>query len=299
MPSVIDRIAAPLYVPATSPERFPKAINSCADAVIIDLEDAVAASMKDSAREVLRRELPVLMAAQGNLPGNKTAVGIRINSAATDLMDEDVRLLASIRQYLDFVVLPEVQSADDLVKLRDLLEPSEIPSPLPVVALIESSLGLLNAAAIAEFPSVRRLGLGAADLSKEWEVEPSPEETEFDFARQMLVVASRAARLVGPLDNPHMNVQDTEGLTRRVYAIAGLGMKGKQCIHPKQTETVLRTFLISTEEHARLTSIVKAFEEAEKRGVSSIQMHGGDFVDYPVYYRAKKQIAIYDEKHGA
>lgn len=302
MPTPIDRIAAPLFVPASHPERFLKAVTSGADAVIIDLEDAVAASEKDSAREVLRHALPDLAAARqerfDGQPGKTVALGVRINSATTDLMPSDVEMIAATREHLDYVVLPEVQGTEDLQKLQDLLEAQGVSEVPPVVALIESSRGLLNATAIAEHPTVRRLALGSADLSKEWEIEPSSDEAEFDIARQTLVIASRAAGLVGPLDNPHMNVRDPEGLARRVTAIAQLGMKGKQCIHPNQTETVLNTFLISNAEYGRLEELVRIFEASEKEGVSSIQLNDGSFVDYPVYHRAVQQIIAYEKTYG-
>lgn len=301
--SRIDRIAAPLFVPANRPDRFIKAVTSGADAVILDLEDAVAASEKEAAREVLRRELPPLTAAQQELtdgePGKNVAIGVRINSAGTELMPSDVELLRSANDRLDYVVIPEVQDVRDLEKFQTLLGEVEIARRLPIVALIESSRGLLNAAAIAEFPTVRRLALGSADLSKEWEIEPSIDESEFDYARQTLVVASRAARLVGPLDNPHMNVRDSEGITRRVTAIRKLGMKGKQCIHPDQISTVSSGFAVSVDEYERLTELVRLFEDAETRGVSSIRMEDGSFVDYPIYYRAVEQIAAHEQSQRA
>lgn len=306
--TVLDAVVSPLFVPATRPERFAKALNSGADAVIIDLEDAVALSEKSSARRILREQVPKLEA--------RTPLGLRTNAANTEHLGEDAALAAELAPHLDFLVLPEVQGTGDVRRLEELLavaakssgEPAddvaenmEADSPargagvvLPLLALIESSAGLLAAPAVAQLPVVRRLALGAADLSEEWEVEPSLEEREFDVARQHLVIASRAAGLNGPIDSPHMNVRDTEGLRRRVAAAAGLGVKGKLCIHPGQVSMVQEAFLISTEEHARLRELMDTFEQAEAVGNSSVRLPGGGFVDYPVYRRAAKQVAAYE-----
>ena len=290
-PAELDRIAAPLFVPATHPERFGKALNSMADSVIIDLEDAVAVSEKEAARDVLSREV-------SRLPPHRQLLGVRVNGAGTDEIDRDSELVDELGDRLDFVVLPEARSTDDLQRLQELLTGTSPQSSLPVLALIESSQGLLNAPSIAQFPIVKRLALGAADLSEEWEIEPSPEETEFDYARQQLVVASRAAGLRGPIDSPHMNVRDADGLKRRLLAVLRLGMKGKLCIHPKQVEPVLRNFVISTEEYRRLRELAGAFEAAESAGESSMRLQDGAFIDYPVYRRAKKQIELYEQFHS-
>lgn len=306
--TVLDAVVSPLFVPATRPERFAKALNSGADAVIIDLEDAVALSEKSSARRILREQVPKLEA--------RTPLGLRTNAANTEHLGEDAALAAELAPHLDFLVLPEVQGTGDVRQLEELLavaakssgEPAddmaenmEADSPargagvvLPLLALIESSAGLLAAPAVAQLPVVRRLALGAADLSEEWEVEPSLEEREFDVARQHLVIASRAAGLNGPIDSPHMNVRDADGLRRRVAAAAGLGVKGKLCIHPGQVLMVQEAFLISAEEHARLRELMDAFEQAEAVGNSSVRLSGGGFVDYPVYRRAAKQVATYE-----
>ena len=287
---MIDEITTPLFVPANRPERFEKACQSGADAIIIDLEDAVAGSEKQAAREALRRELPTLVS-------GSVLVGVRTNSTATEYFPDDTALLAELIECVDYMVLPEVHSTADLEILQQHLNLSD--DPLPVVALIESSRGLINAANIAEFPTVRRLALGAADLSNEWEIEPSPSGTEFDYARQQLVIASRAAELNGPLDTPHMNVRDTQGLALRMESVTQLGLKGKQCIHPNQVDTVRQAFLVSSEEYSRLTELVRVFKKAEGRGNASIQLEDGSFIDYPVYWRALKHVEAYEQFHRA
>lgn len=287
---MIDKITAPLFVPATRPERFEKACQSGTDAIIIDLEDAVAASEKQAARETLRRELPTLVS-------GSVLVGVRTNSTATEYFPDDAALLADLTEFVDYIVLPEVHGTNDLKFLQQRLNLSD--DPLPVLALIESSTGLINAPSIAEFPTVRRLALGAADLSNEWEVEPSPSGAEFDHARQQLVISSRAAGLNGPLDTPHMNVRDTGGLAARMEPVMQLGMKGKLCIHPSQVDTVRQAFLVSPEEYSRLTELMRVFKEAESAGNASIQLEDGSFIDYPVYWRALKHVEAYEQFHRA
>ncbi|GFZ92893.1 HpcH/HpaI aldolase/citrate lyase family protein [Nesterenkonia alkaliphila] len=286
---MLDQLTAPLFVPATRPDRISKACVSGADAIIIDLEDAVAKSEKATARNLLRQQLPSIHT--GAVP-----VGLRINSVAAEHFPADAELAAELQDLLDFVVLPEVQGPDCLQSLDDKL--GTPPDKLPILALIESSRGLINAAEIAEHPTVRRLALGAADLSNEWEIEPTPGAVEFDYPRQKLVIASRAAGLNGPLDTPHMNVRDREGLAQRMPAIVRNGMKGKLCIHPDQVATVRRAFLPTDQEYSRLCTLIDAFEKAEAEGVASIRLIDGSFIDYPVYQRAKKHIASYDAFHA-
>lgn len=297
--TVLEAVVAPLFVPATRPERFAKALTSGADAVIIDLEDAVASAEKGTARQILREQVP-------GLGGADAPLGVRVNGAATEHLTEDAALVAALADDLDFLVLPEVQGPQDVGRLQELLgasthertaEPRAVET-LPLLALVESSAGLLNAPAVAQLPAVRRLALGAADLSEEWEIEPSPEEREFDVARQHLVIASRAAGLNGPIDSPHMNVRDAGGLSRRTAAAAGLGVKGKLCIHPSQVAAVQEAFLVSAEEHQRLQELIRVFEQAESAGDSSVRMPDGGFVDYPVYRRAVKQVAAYEGRRS-
>ena len=306
--AVLDAVVSPLFVPATRPERFTKALTSGADAVIIDLEDAVAASEKGNARRILREHVPGLEA--------RVPLGLRTNAANTAHLADDAALAAELVPHLDFLVLPEVQGPEDVRRLEELMaaagdsawelsdstegasggsSPQGAGVVLPLLALIESSAGLLTAPAVAQLPAVRRLALGAADLSEEWEVEPSAEEREFDVARQHLVIASRAAGLNGPIDSPHMNVRDAEGLGERVAAAAGLGVRGKLCLHPDQVATVQEAFLVSAEEYARLRDLMAAFEQAEAAGSSSVRLPDGGFVDYPVYRRAAKQVAAYEK----
>ncbi|TLP72874.1 HpcH/HpaI aldolase/citrate lyase family protein [Nesterenkonia sphaerica] len=286
---MIDETATLLFVPADRPDRFEKACMSGADAIIIDLEDALAASQKDAARARLRRELP-------NLNPRDVLVGVRVNSAATEHLPEDGAFLADLADHIDFVVLPEVQGIEDLQLLEQHVD--GVMARLPVVALIESSRGIVNALAIAEYPAVRRLALGAADLSHEWQIEPTGGGEEFDYVRQQLVIASRAAGLNGPIDTPHMNVQDSEGLSARMGPIVQLGMKGKLCIHPSQVEIARKGFLVTEEEFHRLRELISVFEDAEGQGNASIKLSDGSFIDYPVYRRAVRHVEAYERFHG-
>lgn len=288
----LESIITALFVPAMQPDRFEKALSSGADAVIIDLEDAVASATKSAAREILRERLPYL--------DRRVPLGVRTNAMATAHVGLDVALVADVIGSLDFLVLPEVQGPGEvhefLTMLRSVSSPEAV-EPLSILALIESSAGLLNAPAIASVPEVRRLALGAADLAEEWDVAPSAEGREFDFALQQLVVASRASELNGPIDSPHMNVQDHAGLSRRAASAAGLGVKGKLCIHPAQVDPAAAAFVVSEHEYLRLQEVIEVFVRAEATGDSSVRLRDGSFVDYPVYRRAFRQVAAYEKVH--
>lgn len=288
----LDGVITALFVPAVQPDRFEKALGSGADAVIIDLEDAVASAAKSAAREMLRDRLPYL--------DRRVPVGIRVNAMSTAHVDLDVALVGELIGSLDFLVLPEVQGPGEvnafLALLRSVSSPDEVDR-ISILALIESSAGLLNAPAIASVPEVRRLALGSADLAEEWDVAPSAEGREFDFALQQLVVASRASELNGPIDSPHMNVQDHAGLSRRAASAAGLGVKGKLCIHPAQVKPAAAAFVVSGDEYLRLQEVIEVFARMEATGDSSVRLSDGSFVDYPVYRRAIRQVSAYEKVH--
>lgn len=294
--TAVSTLQAPLFVPATRTERYAKALTSGADGVIIDLEDAVAQSQKHQARTSVRDALPGLRSGHSEQDRDHAIpVGVRVNSVETDLMADDAALVRELAEHVDFVVLPQVRASEDIAAL---LEHFSDHAQMPVIALIECSQGLLNAQHIAAHPDVCRLALGSADLAQDWGIHPSASEEEFDVSRQMLVIASRAAGLQGPLDSPHMNVRDVEGLRFRMRASAQLGMKGKLCLHPQQVQPVRDALVVSAQDYERLSRVIEVFEAAESRGEAAVRLDDGSFIDYPIYRRALTQVTDYRRAHG-
>lgn len=286
-------LRAPLFVPGNMPERFDKAAKSAADAVILDLEDAVAFEVKGYAREAVKGYLnSEVKKRQGN---SEPLIGVRINAATSEEFNTDTELLRSCITELDFIVLPMISSPADVDALVNETTGELTTFDIPILALIESSIGILNCLDIARHPNVELLAFGSADLSSELEIEPTQEGQEFLFARSQLVLASAAARLPKPLDAPYMNVHDLDGLRRNVSSVLALGMGGKLCIHPNQVGAVIETMVPSQQDYERAQAIVQAFEESEARGQSSIRLHDGTFIDYPIAARARRRVQLYEK----
>ena len=207
---------APLFVPATRPERFAKAAASGADGVIIDLEDAVAAPDKDDARKTL---------ATSDIPAGAV---VRINAKGTNWHDDDIAIVKSLR--IGSVMLPKAESGEQVRALKALL------APLPVIALIESAEGLHAVKEIAQHAD--RLAFGYIDFSAD--IGCSMDKHALLNARSEIVLASRLSRLPMPLEGVTPSFDDPKIVEDDARYAAAMGFGGKLCIHPKQIAPVLR-----------------------------------------------------------
>lgn len=257
---MVSTTRAPLFVPANRPERFAKAAASGADAVILDLEDAVALDAKDIARAALSvgfTEKPVL---------------VRINAHDTRWHAADVAAVAALRPA--GVILPKSESAETAATLA-------AASGLPVLALIESAKGLANARDIAAAPGVVRLAFGSIDYCADLGCAHLREILL--PVRSELVLASRLAGIAAPVDGVTDRLDDPQETYEDALHARAIGMTGKLCIHPKQTLNVLKAFAPTQAEidwaHRILTS---------GDGVAAVD---GAMVDEPVRIRARAVLA--------
>ncbi|MGQ3675169.1 HpcH/HpaI aldolase/citrate lyase family protein [Xanthobacter sp. TB0139] len=262
-----------LFVPGTRPERFGKALATGADVVIIDLEDAVALAEKESAREAISAAFP----AAGRIL-------LRINGHGTRWHEEDVRLAA--RLPLAGVMLPKAESAAGMARLNDALG-----GRMPLVALIESALGLAHAREIASAPGVVRLGFGSIDFAAD--LGCAHTRDALLLARSELVLAARLAGLAGPIDGVTADVGKMDLARSDTLHAVELGFAGKLCIHPRQVETVQAAFAPSEEEIAWARRIVSSLEA----GGAVVQVDGA-MVDAPVRLRAERILARADGSGG-
>jgi citrate lyase subunit beta / citryl-CoA lyase len=255
-----------LFVPADRPERHQKALDSGADAVIVDLEDAVAASRKDQARQILVESLPSRTGSTGCL--------VRINSP---LLDEGRADLAAV---------PQMRADAIMVPMADI-ESVEIAAAagLPLVALVETAAGVLDAAEIARHPAVDVLMLGPVDLSLELGVSETPDGDPLAIARGLLVLAAAAGGIPGPLDGPCVQARDPEALAAEIARARLLGFAGKSCIHPAQVEPVNAAFAPSEGEISWATQVSAAYDAADGSGVVIFE---GEMIDLPVVLRARR-----------
>jgi citrate lyase subunit beta/citryl-CoA lyase len=265
-----------LFVPATRPERFVKALDSGAGCIVIDLEDAVAEGSKDSAREQLAQQLSQLT------PAQRARTVVRVNAVGTPWHEADIALLRDWVAQGVAVMLPKSEEA---VALHGVAR--ELGEAAHIVALIESLTGLDAADALARVPQVVRLAFGHLDFQLDLGMRASPEEPELAFARNALVAASRRARLPVPIDGVTTDTGNAERLAADARRARAFGFGGKLCIHPAQVAGVNEAFGYTEAEEAWARRV---FEEVAKRGGEAFSLDGR-MVDLPVIRAAEVIVA--------
>ena len=261
-----ERIAAAvtlLFVPADRPDRFDKALASGADLVIVDLEDAVAPSAKDAARQTLA----------GWLDADKPVL-VRLNAADTTAFANDMALTA--HPGVLGLVLPKATAGEALAAAA---------AAKPTIALVESAQGVADLAAIAATPGVVRLAIGAIDLAGD--VGLGPDDSLLDPVRLQMTFVSRLAGLTAPIDGVTPTYTDAARVAGDVARTRALGFGGKLCIHPLQLAMVRAGFTPTADEIAWAKRMVAADAAAGGAAVSV----DGAMVDKPVVDRARRILA--------
>jgi citrate lyase subunit beta/citryl-CoA lyase len=253
-----------LFVPASRSDRFEKALNTAAHAVIIDFEDGVALAAKQSARDAVSQWL-----------NSAQPVVLRINGAETEWFADDLALCAA--PGVSAVMLPKAESVDQVRAVA-----SRIASGVGLLPQIESARGFANALAIAECEGVQRLAFGPLDLQVDLAILGDDEELL--FFRSQLVLVSRLAGVLAPIDGPTTAIDDAELLRAHAARARRLGFGGKLCIHPKQVAITNECFSPSSEDVAWATKIVRAAAES-KDGAVAVD---GKMVDRPVILQAER-----------
>jgi citrate lyase subunit beta/citryl-CoA lyase len=249
-----------LFVPGNRPERFAKAHASAADAVIVDLEDAVPAAQKDAARANVA----------GWLDPSRPVV-LRINAADTPWFADDLALCRHAG--VAAVMLAKAERVEDIVALAALA---------PIIPLIESAAGFGELRAIASAPNVQRLAFGAIDFQLDLVMRAGFDE--LIFFRSQLVLASRLASLAAPIDSPSTAIDDAAEVESEAQRARRLGFGAKLCIHPKQIEPVNRSFSPSA---AEVDWATRVLEIAATSGGAAVALDGR-MIDTPVIRRAQK-----------
>jgi citrate lyase subunit beta/citryl-CoA lyase len=257
-----------LFVPADRPERYAKALASGADAVIVDLEDAVAAAAKDRARTSL----------VGWLDGGGSGIAVRINDAASPSFAADLGVVA--RAGVIAVVVPKAERAEDLARVR-----AAAPH-VALVPLIETAAGIDRLREIAHAPGVERLAFGSIDLQLDLGIEETGAGDELLLFRSQLVLASRLAALSAPVDGVSTAIDDAAAVEAETRRARSLGFGAKLCIHPRQLAAVHAAFAPSADELAWAERVVAAADAAAGGAVAV----DGRMVDRPVLLRARALI---------
>jgi len=259
-----------LYVPGHRSDRVAKALTAGADAVVIDLEDAVPAAQKDTARDLTVALL------DDRAEGDGLQVWVRINPPGTDTGRRDVAALAGRR--LEGLRVPR---ADDPDEVREVAERTGAPLQL----LLESARGLWRARELAEAHElVAGIGLGEADLAADLLVD---RDEGLTWARGSVVVAARAAGLPSPVQSVWTDVGDAAGLRASCETGRATGFFGRSVIHPRQIDVVHDVYTPSAEDIAAAEGVVATATEAAARGEAAALDAQGRFVDPAVVARAR------------
>ena len=259
-----------LFVPADRPDRYAKALATGADAVIIDLEDAVAPSNKESAREMLGVWLRDT--AQPPSPGGAMLM-VRVNTPDSQWFAAD-RALVAASPRVDGVVLPKADGMSPLDSFRDK----------PVLALIETAAGIDSLKAITQSRRIARLAFGHIDFQLDVGIEGDNEEL-YCF-RSQIVLASRLANLPAPIDGVTTSFNDPSVIAKDITRARRFGYGAKFCIHPAQVAPVNAGFRPSDAELAWARRVVDAAGQAQGAAIAV----DGKMVDRPVLERAKAML---------
>ena len=256
-----------LYVPGNRPERFDKACAAGADAVIVDLEDAVPPAEKDAARK----------AVSAWLSADKTVL-VRVNAAGSEWFERD--LAACDVPGVTGVVLPKAE----IVEARAIALCQR--RKIALFPLIETAVGMAHAETVAATPCVQRLMFGTIDFQFELGIDGDGDEL-LAF-RSRLVLASKLAGIQSPVDGPCTSWEDPELLLADSRRARKLGFGGKLCIHPKQVVTVNAAFSPSD---AEIEWARKVLDAAERSGGAAVAVDGR-MIDRPVILKAEQIVAL-------
>ncbi|ODU72360.1 MAG: aldolase [Lautropia sp. SCN 66-9] len=255
-----------LFVPGDRPERFDKAWSAPADDIIIDLEDAVPPPRKAAARDAIAGWL---CAAR--------PVWLRLNSGDSEWFGDDLALLA--RHGIAGVMLPKAEAiAPALAALCE-------QHGLPIIALVETALGLRRAEQLAAAPNVVRLAFGSLDFQVDLGIEG--DDDGLLFFRSQLVLASRLGGLAAPIDGVTPAVDDAAALRADTHRSRRLGFGAKLCIHPRQIDEVHRVFSPSGDERAWAQRVQQAMRDSNGAAVAL----DGKMIDRPVLLKAERILA--------
>jgi citrate lyase beta subunit len=281
-----------LFVPGGELRKIQKAAQVYTDSVILDLEDATAPSVKAEARRTTADAL-------ARLDFGATERLVRINPVGSGLERDDIALVSRARPP-DGLVVPKVESADDIRAISTLLDEAEASNGLTrgsirLLALIETARGVVELADIATADArLDALIFGAEDLCGDIGALRSKAGWEVFYARSAVVLHA-AARGLQAIDTPFMDFQDVEGLKADTRRALELGYTGKLAIHPKQLPVIDAVYAPSPEEVEQARRVIQAFDEqqAAGRGVFALD---GKMVDMPMV-RAARRVLARAERH--
>lgn len=266
-----------LYVPGDRPDRFGKAVDSGADRVVLDLQDAVAPEHKAAARRNVAAFLAV---------ADTRFAEVRITSLGTPWGADDLRALSD-SPAPSAIRLPKTESAADVDALAAWAPRGHVS------ALVETALGVERAFDIARHPQVAAIGLGEADLRSDLGVA----EDGLGWARSRIVIAARATGLSSPAMSVYPDVRDLDGLARSCRSGRRLGFVGRAAIHPAQLPVIEAAFRPSDADIADARRVLDAIAEAAEHDRGVLTLPDGRMLDRAMIRAAERTVTLADEGH--
>lgn len=276
-----------LFAPGDDQKKTGQVFTAGADAIVLDLEDAVTPERKNIAREIVREALPK--------PSPPVPSFIRVNPVSSPYILKDLEMVVHLP--VAGIMLAKAESGEEVRRvdwLLNLLEQDRkiTPGRLVIIPFIESARGIERAEEIAGAATrVWCLAFGGNDYTMDIGVNYSQEGTELFYARCRLVTASRIAGIAPPLDTVNPNFKDIQALVKEVKQVKQLGFQGKLVIHPVQVNPVNEVFTPTPDEIAWAKKVVDIFAQAQAKDAGVIQMEG-KMVELPVVRRAQQILSL-------
>ncbi|MBQ9952497.1 MAG: CoA ester lyase [Clostridia bacterium] len=279
-----------LFLPGNTPNIIVNGEILGADAVILDLEDAVAPTEKDSARILVRNAI-------GRMGFGKCEVIVRINSTDTDFWMKDLDAIIPVRPNL--IMPPKTGCADDVRRVDEYITQLEEKlgmehNSVKLIPLIETALGVENAFQIASASDcVAAIFLGGEDLTADLHCKRTKEGDEIRYARSRMVMAARAAG-VEVYDTPFTDVNDDEGIYVDAQYAKSLGFTGKSAISPRHVKAINEVFSPTQKDIDYAYEVMEAIRIGKEQGKGAVALRG-KMIDAPIVARAQQTIAMAEE----
>ncbi len=275
-----------LFMPGNTPAMLQDAGILGADSIILDLEDAVSLTEKDSARILVSEAIK-------NVDYSNVEVVVRVNPFTTEFAQKDIDVIARVKP--DTLMIPKA-TEEELKAINEILTNIEVQEgfvkgSIKLIPIVETAYGVENVYNIIKScDRIVAVLLGGEDLTSDLGIKRTKEGEEVFYARNRVAIACRAMK-VDSIDTPFTDTNDFEGLSKDTFKAKSLGFTGKAAINPRQIDTIHSVYAPTSEEVKYAKRVLEAMEEAEKEGKGVFSLDG-KMVDAPVINRAKNTVEL-------